>query len=400
MEQDFLRPAATTPIAARPETARGDRQARARRRLLAALATALSLLLVAAGATWLAVNRQQAASTAGRQAQADRLGALALVTPDLDRSLLLAVQAVRTHDDWETRGDLLAVLSRSPQALRQVRGISDQTGSIEHVALTPDGSTLVATEGSGGGRVFTWNAATLAPAGEPTLIGQRAEAITPGPDPFGVFISVAILHHAPGTVYWDARDRPLATYPLPTGVTARPGEAPVHRSAGTARTDQPAAAALRPDHPRHATRLPLRTRRRRVRSSLFPTALADSRPRCSRPRKPGEIVRNLPAVRATSSPARPVPRRWSSRRSCCAGQHRGRAGAPNFRATDRDRVAFSVNGTLLAITSDDRLIGVWDASTPASFGTRCADCAHPYRARLPPTARTLTRQPDQHHRLT
>ena len=71
------------------------------------------------------MNRQRAASTAGRQAQAHRLGALALGSPDLDRSLLLAVQAVRTHDDWETRGDLLAVLGRSPQALRQVRGDSD-----------------------------------------------------------------------------------------------------------------------------------------------------------------------------------------------------------------------------------------------------------------------------------
>ena len=56
------------------EIARADRQTRARRRLVAALAAAISLLLVASGATWLAVNRQQAASDAGRQAQAHRLG--------------------------------------------------------------------------------------------------------------------------------------------------------------------------------------------------------------------------------------------------------------------------------------------------------------------------------------
>ena len=144
LERDFL---ATSRDYAdrelREEIARADRQLRASRRLRAALAVAVALLIVASGAVWIAVDRQRAATDASRQSLARRLGALALVTPDLDRSLLLAVQAVRTHDDWETRGDLLAVLSRSPQALRQVRGASDQ-GVLQQVALTRDGSTVVA----------------------------------------------------------------------------------------------------------------------------------------------------------------------------------------------------------------------------------------------------------------
>ncbi len=201
------------------------------------------------------MNRQHAASAAGRQAQAHRLGALALVTPDLDRSLLLAVQAVRTHDDWETRGDLLAVLGRSPQALRQVRGTSTRRERSNTSRSPRTARHLVATEGSGGyGRVFTWNAATLAPTGEPTLLGQRAEAITPGPDPSGVYISVAIDYTigSQALIYWDARDRrTLATYPLPTGITGSTRRVgPVHRSASTGRTDTgPATAALRPVPP-------------------------------------------------------------------------------------------------------------------------------------------------------
>ena len=152
------------------EIARADRQARGRRRLRAALAAALGLLLVAVGAAWLAVDRQRAATDASRQSQARRLGALALVTPDLDRALLLAVQAVRTHDDWETRGDLLAVLSRSPQALRQARGVSDQR-VIQQVALTADGSTVVA------GRAGACSPGTPArlprPAHRPRSVSER-----------------------------------------------------------------------------------------------------------------------------------------------------------------------------------------------------------------------------------
>jgi DNA-binding SARP family transcriptional activator/WD40 repeat protein len=203
----------------REEVARADRQARGRRRLRVALAAALVLLLVATSAAFVAVDRQRAAVAAGRESLARRLGALALVTPDLDRSLLLGVQALRTHDDWETRGDLLAVLSRHPQALRQVRGATDK-GVIAQVAVTRDGSTVVAA-GGGGGRIYTWDAATLAPTAEAGSIAVAARSVIPGPDPHGVFVTAAIDLDtgSQAVVSWDAvARRTIATYPLPAGL--------------------------------------------------------------------------------------------------------------------------------------------------------------------------------------
>jgi WD40 repeat protein len=374
VERDFL--AASRDYADRElaqETARADRQAQARRRLLGALAAALSLLLVAAGATWVAVNRQQAASTAGRRAQADRLGALALVTPDLDRSLLLAVQAVRTNDDWETRGDLLAVLSRSPQALRQVRG-SDEAGMLEHVALTPDGSTLVATEGSGGGHVFTWNAATLAPTGEPTELGQRVEAITPGPDPWGVFISVAIDYTigSQALIYWDTRSRrTLTTYPLPTGITGSTRRIALSTDRRVLAVPTQGPLLLLYDQTTGAlrTRLPLSAPAGDVwpMGPLLMMTLADTPTVVFVDPVAGRIVGRLRLPFAGNVVADPTGTAllvFAEGRAALVSIADGRVIQSFTGATATGAAAvFSPDGTLLAIGGDDQLIGVWDVGT-------------------------------------
>ena len=213
--------------------ARADRQARARRRLLAALAAAVSLLLVATGASGAAVNRQRAASAAGRQARRIGWARWRWSRPTSTGALLLAVQAVRTHDDWETRGDLLAVLGRSPQALRQVRG-QRPAGTIEHVALTRDGSTLVAPRPRRRPRVHLERGDARA-AGRADPVRTPPEAITPGPDPSGVYISVAI-DYAPGyqaVIHWDARSgRVMATYPLPRGIAGSTRRTALSRDGG------------------------------------------------------------------------------------------------------------------------------------------------------------------------
>jgi WD40 repeat protein len=374
VERDFL--AAGRDYADRElaeETARANRQARARRRLLAALAAAVSLLLVAAGATWVAVNRQQIASAAGRQAQAHRLGALALVTPDLDRSLLLAVQAVRTHDDWETRGDLLAVLSRSPQALRQVRGVSDPQGVIEHVALTADGSTLVATEGSGGGRVLTWSTATLAPTGEPTLIGQRAEAITPGPDPSGVYISV-VIDYMIGTqalFYWDAHTRrTLATYPLPARITGSTRRAALSTDRRVLAVPTQGPILLLYDQATGALRsslsLPGPAGDIWPIGSLLMT-IADSPTVVFVDPAAGRIVDSLPMPFAGNVVAHPSGKAlvvFAAGRAALVSIAGGRV-IQTFTGATRTgtAAAFSADGTRLAIGGDDQLIGVWDVDT-------------------------------------
>jgi WD40 repeat protein/DNA-binding SARP family transcriptional activator len=356
------------------ETARANRHARARRRLLAALAAAVSLLLVAAGATWLAVNRQQAASAAGRQAQAHRLGALALLSPDLDRSLLLAVQAVRFHDDWETRGDLLAVLGRSPQALRQVRGVSDQAGTIEHVALTPDGSTLVATEGSGGGRILTWNTATLAPTSEPTTVGQRAEAITPGPDPSGMYISVAIDYttRSQALIYWDARTkRTLATYPLPAGImgSTRRAALSTDRRVLAVPTQGPTLLLYDQTSGAPPTLLPLPGPAGDIWpvGSLLMTTIADSPTAVFIDPAGGRIVPGPPLPFAGNVVAHPNGTAllvYVADRAALVNIPDGRV-IQSFTGATRtgSTAAFSADGTVLAIGGDDQLIGVWDVNT-------------------------------------
>ena len=72
-------------------------------------------------------------------ADARRVGAQALLVEDLDHSLLLAVEGVRLDDSTDTRANLLAALSRSPELIASTRG--DGSGFIS-VELSPDGTVV------------------------------------------------------------------------------------------------------------------------------------------------------------------------------------------------------------------------------------------------------------------
>lgn len=122
---------------------------RGRRRLLRILTALGVVVVVALAAAALAVDSRRdaqrsaaAAQDARRIAEARRLGALGVVTQDLDRALLLAVQAVKIDNSAETRGDLLATLLRSPAAGSIVR----PDGGHRPLALdmSPNGRSLVA----------------------------------------------------------------------------------------------------------------------------------------------------------------------------------------------------------------------------------------------------------------
>jgi len=362
------------------ETARADRQTRARRRLLAALAAAISLLLIATAATWIAVNRQQAASAASRESQAHRLGALALVTADLDRSLLLAVQAVRTHDDWETRGDLLAILSHSGQALRQARGVDDPQETIDHVALTTDGSTLIATQGDSGGRVLTWNTASLASTtGTPTpvdasdLIGMRTESITPGPDPSFVYITVTVnyITQEQAVFYWDARSKQkLAQYLLPEGI-----EGSVRRVAESADRSVLAVPTMGPlllfDRATRAVRaqvdLPGTAGDIWPVGSLLMTAIGDSPTVVFVDPAAGKVVNRMALPFAGKVVPRPSGRElavFSQSRVALVGIPDGQVIREFSTATRAAAAAaFSRDGALLAVGGEDQLIDVWDVDS-------------------------------------
>ena len=102
-------------------------QRRARR--LAQGATTMLVLLVLVSLTLGGLARQQrneaqraqaAAEAESLRSDAQRLGTQALTEPNLDRSLLLAVAGVDLADLPESRGDLLAVLQKTPAVIRHV----------------------------------------------------------------------------------------------------------------------------------------------------------------------------------------------------------------------------------------------------------------------------------------
>jgi hypothetical protein len=128
---------------------------RSQRRLRAVLAglAALLVLAVIAGA----VALQQSGSARGQAIAADaqRLGARALVEAELDRSLLLARQGVALDDSLQTRGNLLAALLESPAALGVLRSDGEPIATI---ALSPDERTLAA--GSNTNKIFLFDTST------------------------------------------------------------------------------------------------------------------------------------------------------------------------------------------------------------------------------------------------
>jgi WD40 repeat protein/DNA-binding SARP family transcriptional activator len=141
---------------------RAEREARTSRRLrglLAGLAGVLVLALVAGGfALALRGRAERQALVAQRQtqvAESRRLGAQALLEDDLDRSLLLAAEAVHLDDSVDSRSALLTTLLRSPQALRVVHGDGYR---MQKVTASPDGRTLAA--GDNADNTYLWDVRT------------------------------------------------------------------------------------------------------------------------------------------------------------------------------------------------------------------------------------------------
>ncbi len=110
-------------------------QARANRRLRRLLSGVVALLLVASVTGVAAVSSRTAARRAARSADAHRLAAEALVTPDLRAALLIAAQAQATVNSGDTRADLLSVLDRAPRAISVLATAGD---SLSAVAVSPD----------------------------------------------------------------------------------------------------------------------------------------------------------------------------------------------------------------------------------------------------------------------
>ena len=178
---------------------RAERETRSNRRLRGLLAGLAAVLVIAVAAAGLAVVQQGRASRAALLADARGLGAQALVEAELDRSLLLAVQANRLDDSVDTRGALLASLLRSPQAIGVLHGGDDR---LQLVAVSPDGRILAA--GDEAGRIWLWDTSTRRPLPAPPQLPKLEQQ----PDPLtGLVFSLdgrLLLTAGSSTIHrWD-----------------------------------------------------------------------------------------------------------------------------------------------------------------------------------------------------
>jgi WD40 repeat protein len=128
---------------------------RARRRTRLAFAGVLGLLVIATAAALIALDQRGEARAEARVAEAQRLSVQALSEEQLDRSLLLARQAVALDDSPTTRDNLLAALRGSPAAVAVLPGDGDGLNAID---VAPDGRTVAIGDSSG--TVMFWDAVT------------------------------------------------------------------------------------------------------------------------------------------------------------------------------------------------------------------------------------------------
>ena len=154
-----------------------ERQRRANRRLRALLAGAGILLVLAVVAGLLALRENGDSRDAARTADAQRLGAQALVDDRLERSLLLA-QAGRVVDDSvATRGYLLSALVRHPGAVGVMQGPESGAAGM---ALSPDGRLLAV--GGFGGTVILLDTRTRRRLGPPVAAYRSIHELDLSPD--------------------------------------------------------------------------------------------------------------------------------------------------------------------------------------------------------------------------
>jgi WD40 repeat protein/DNA-binding SARP family transcriptional activator len=132
---------------------RARRQVRINRRLRLLLAGVGVLLVAAIVAGMLAWRQAERADRAVAVADAGRVAALARTVPDVDRSLLLAVEAVRLDSSPDTRASLLAALAKRPELVGSTTG-PESPGTVD---VSPDGRRVAV----GGVQVWLYDAGTL-----------------------------------------------------------------------------------------------------------------------------------------------------------------------------------------------------------------------------------------------
>ena len=124
-------------------------QVRTRRRTRVLVTGVAGLLVAALVAGLLAVRQQQqreAADLAAVVAEVSRVDQASRNAHDVDQALLLALEANRLHDSAETRAVIADLLSGHHALIRSLV----VPGAVQALALSPDGTTLMAGEGDSG----------------------------------------------------------------------------------------------------------------------------------------------------------------------------------------------------------------------------------------------------------
>jgi WD40 repeat protein/DNA-binding SARP family transcriptional activator len=115
-----------------------DHVVRTRRRRLIVGALTAALVAASVGAA-LALLQRRSADRSAVAADARRVGAQALLADDFDQSLLLAAAGVELDDSTDSRANLLAALSRSPDLIGSTRVEGSPLNSLE---VSPDGKVV------------------------------------------------------------------------------------------------------------------------------------------------------------------------------------------------------------------------------------------------------------------
>jgi WD40 repeat protein len=158
--------------------------------------TAHDLKIVADQQANEAITQKKAAELQAQIATSRQLAAISTSDRDkrLDRSLLLAVEALRTANTFEARDSLFKALHERP-SLRTFLHIGD--GSLSSMTFSPDGKIIAAGyEGGGDSRVVLWDVA-----------GRKRLADEPPPVKEGSVTGVAISPDGKiiAAGYYDAR---------------------------------------------------------------------------------------------------------------------------------------------------------------------------------------------------
>jgi WD40 repeat protein len=126
-----------------------------RRRRRIGILAALTVIIVAASATIIAVNQYHAKQLQSRIVTARRVaaGSQLLLNTNLAVAQLLAVEAYHIHQDPQTLAALFQALTASPHLVRSIQA----SGTISATAASGDGHVMLA--GTQGGNVLKWSLA-------------------------------------------------------------------------------------------------------------------------------------------------------------------------------------------------------------------------------------------------